>query len=87
MLKLPRFSIHAGSTFLRRLRIVTKHLGHAIKKDKKIKIKKSYFQLQINALKNPNLPIIFISIFTLILMVLRLGHAALWPHSIVWVGI
>ena len=40
MLKLPRFSIHAGSTFSRRLRIVTKRLGHAIKKDKKIKIKK-----------------------------------------------
>lgn len=40
MPKLPRFSIQAGSTLSRRLRILAKRLGHAIKKDKKIKIKK-----------------------------------------------
>ena len=38
MPKLPRFSIQAGSTLSRRLRILAKRLGHAIKKDKKIKI-------------------------------------------------
>ena len=37
MPKLPRFSIQAGSTLSRRLRILAKRLGHAIKKDKKIK--------------------------------------------------